>query len=242
MRRSRQSLLAFTLVKIPGRKVIGGTEGKIEQADVHVLAPTAGPYSGESGEHGISQSQPRHEVNHRQPEACRGRPWFTGQREETGLGLHQIIITRPVGTRPCATVGTQVRTDDLRVPALEVCVGQTEFFRHISAQVRTHGIGRLDQLVEHRPGLRPTEIQRKAFLVTVQRMVEKAVMWIEKMRPNTARHITTIVRVLDLDHLCAEISQKHRPERASAILFNGNDSDRCQRQHQRISNELTVIP
>ena len=51
------------------------------------------------------------------------------------------------------------------------------------------------------------------------------------MRPDRAAHVAALVRVLDLDHLGAEVGELHGAERPGAVLLDREDAHAGERQH-----------
>src|SRR5690606_18583452 len=77
-------------------------------------------------------------------------------------------------------------------------------------------------------------VQRDAFLIAVEGLVEMAVARPEIVRPHGAAHVAAVVRVLYLDHFGAQVGQMLRAERPRAILLYRDDAQSCQRQaHMR---------
>ena len=60
----------------------------------------------------------------------------------------------------------------------------------------------------------------------------------EEMRADGAADVAALGRVLDLDHLGAEIAQHHAAERPGPVLFDGNDAQAGEREHGKATVEL----
>ena len=82
-----------------------------------------------------------------------------------------------------------------------------------------------DKLVEYRTAFRLREIQRHASFVAVERVEEVTfARSLKKMWADATRHVAAVVRVFDLDDLCALVGEEHGPKRSGSILFNGDDT------------------
>src|SRR5581483_1394484 len=75
------------------------------------------------------------------------------------------------------------------------------------------------------------EVQRHALLVAVEGLEEVAVAVAEEVRPNRAADVAALGRVLDLDHLGAEVGEQHAAERAGTVLLDRDDAQSRQGKH-----------
>jgi hypothetical protein len=73
------------------------------------------------------------------------------------------------------------------------------------------------------------QIERDALLVAVEAVEELAVVAAvavaKEERPDPARHVAAIGRVLDLDDFGAEIGHLHRAVRPGAVLLDRDDPE-----------------
>jgi hypothetical protein len=119
--------------------------------------------------------------------------------------------------------------DDPRVGRCQGGIGQAELLRQIAAQIVEHRIGPRRQRMQHTPRRGFLQIERDALLVAVEAVEELAVVRplpiAKKERPDPPRHVAAIGRVLDLDHLGAEIGQLHRAVRPSPILLDRDNPE-----------------
>ena len=74
------------------------------------------------------------------------------------------------------------------------------------------------------------QIEREALLVAVERLEEERVLALLEGR-HVAADVAAGGRVLDLDHLGAEVGELESAPRAGAELLDGEDADVSQRQH-----------
>ena len=119
--------------------------------------------------------------------------------------------------------------DDLRIGRREMRVSQPEPFRQIAAQIVEKRVGARRQPVQYPARRRLLQIERDALLVAVEAVKELAVVALvavaEEKRPDAARHVAAIGRVLDLDDLRAEIGQLHRTVWSHAILLDRDNPE-----------------
>ncbi len=123
-----------------------------------------------------------------------------------------------------------MRADDLRVELLEVRIGEPELLRNVAAQIRSERIGARHQIVQHLLALGFAEIQRHAFLVAIEAVIENAVVLGEEERTDVARDVAAVVGILDLDDLGALVGEKHGAEGAGAVLLDGEHANALERQ------------
>ena len=77
--------------------------------------------------------------------------------------------------------------------------------------------------MQHLPSGCGLQVQRDAALAAVEGLEVQAGV-VGSVRRYVAAHIPTGVRVLDLDHLGAEVGQEQRAEWTGAELFHRDDS------------------
>src|SRR5205823_3196926 len=87
------------------------------------------------------------------------------------------------------------------------------------------------EVVEDRRRLRVTEVERDRLLVAVERLEEERVLAVLERR-HVAADVAARARILDLDHLRAEVGELQRPPRAGAELLDGEDPNVVERQPQ----------
>src|SRR3546814_8832312 len=72
-------------------------------------------------------------------------------------------------------------------------------------------------------------------LALVEQAVVAALAVVEEEGTDRARHVATVGRILQLDDLGADVGQVLRPPGTGAVLFDGEDADAFERQHERFS-------
>jgi hypothetical protein len=123
-----------------------------------------------------------------------------------------------------------VRADEARIRCLQLRVGQADLRRHIAAQVVEQRVCARDQIAEHRRPLGMLQVQRDALLVAVEGMEKLAVLGREEMRPDPPADVAAIARILDLDHLCAEVGEVERAPGSGAVLLDGEHAQALERR------------
>ena len=78
--------------------------------------------------------------------------------------------------------------------------------------------------MKNRLAFRPRNIQRKAFLVTVEGMEELRVLLVKEIRSDVARIIATHGRAFDFNHFRTLIRQELRAERPGSVLLDRKDA------------------
>ena len=127
-----------------------------------------------------------------------------------------------------------MRTDDARVRVLQGVVRQAELVGLVAAQVVQHGIRFRHESPERFLARGGFQVQRDAALVEVERLEEVTVVLTQEIRTHAARGIATLLAILDLDDIGAEIGQIHRAEGARAERLERQDADTLQRQVGRV--------
>ena len=107
---------------------------------------------------------------------------------------------------------------------LEVGVAEAELLRLVAAQVREDASDTRTRSSRTAARLGLAEVERERALVAVEALEEERVLAL-LVRRDVARDVAADGRVLDLDHLGAEVGELHRPERAGAVLLDRDDAD-----------------
>jgi len=115
---------------------------------------------------------------------------------------------------------------------LEVGVPQPQAGGLVAAQVRVDGVGGPNEVFEHRPRFGMPEVERDALLVPVERLEEQRVLALLERR-DVPPDIAAGARVLDLDHLGAEIGELQRSPGACTELLDRENADVGERLHAR---------
>ena len=120
-------------------------------------------------------------------------------------------------------------------------VRQPSRARLVAAEVRVDDVGGAHEILEHGARLGMAQIERDALLVSVERLEEERVLAFLERRHVTA-DVTARSRVLDLDHLGAEVGELERAPRPRAELLDGEDADVSQRQHLQPLSAARRLP
>ena len=217
-------------VEIPGREIGEVLHRGIEQAHIEV-ATLAGLARRKHPRHQRERGEePGHQIDDRQPHA-RGRPVrLAGQGQIAGLGLHQVIVARPMRARAVAAIGREMRADDLRIGRREIAVGQPELRWQIAAQIIEQRIRARRQPVQHLARRRLLQIEGQRLLGSIQ--PDEVTRESVDGRVVPAREVAAI-RPFDLDHARAEVRelprrerrrdrlQRHRPNSLSPLAGRG---------------------
>ena len=109
-------------------------------------------------------------------------------------------------------------------------VCESQLFRYVTAQIGGERIGARHQIVEHFLALRLSQIQSHALLVSIEAVIEEAVVLFEKERAHVPGNVTAVVGVFNLDYLGALVGEKHGAEGTGAVLLDGEHAHAFQRQ------------
>ena len=124
--------------------------------------------------------------------------------------------------------------DDPRVDVLQVVVGQPQALGLVAPQVVDYGLALGDQGFEDLPPRRRLQVQGEAALVAVESLEEVTVAFLEVERPDLAADVAAVGRVLDLDHLGAQVGHQHGAEGPGAVLLHGDHAHAFERQAGRV--------
>jgi len=111
----------------------------------------------------------------------------------------------------------------------ELLEGQPEPRRTVAPEVRVDGVGDAHEILENGPRVRMTQVEGERLLVPVEGLEEQRVLALLERR-HVASHVPAGARILDLDHLRAEVGELQRRPRAGAELLDGDDPDVLERQ------------
>ena len=114
--------------------------------------------------------------------------------------------------------------------SLQVVVGQAEPRRLVAAQVRVDDVRDAHEVLEDAARVRVAQVERDAPLVAVEGLEEERVLALLERR-HVAADVAAGRRVLDLDHLGAEVGELERPPRPGAELLDREHADVSQRLH-----------
>ena len=172
------------------------------------------------------------EIDQRQ--SALGRRPFRVARERLppGKALHHVVVASFGGARARHPEARQRAADHSRIDVLQLLVEQAQLLRLVAAQVRVDAVDVAHEVMKNPLCVLVSEVKRNRFLVAVERLEEERVFAFLVGR-HVATHVALRERVLDLDHLGAEIRQLERPPRAGSELFDRDDANVCKRQRHR---------
>ena len=97
------------------------------------------------------------------------------------------------------------------------------------------------------PRLGMREVERDAALVVAERLEEERVLALLERR-HVAADVAAAARILDLDHVGAEVGEMHAAPRARAVLLDRDDRDVLERRpphaaarRRRYSMQASVV-
>ena len=233
VRPARQAARDMALIEIPRRRIGQLVHRGVEQADVDVAALAGAVRRQDAGQKRGRKVAAGVEVDHRQAEADRRAVRLSGQAHEAGFGLHQIVIARPGGAGVAPAIGGQVPADDLRIDALQRRIGQFQLVRLVAAQIVRNRVGGLHQRFERRAPVRRLQVEGDGLLALRERLEELRIALAQQVGPDRAGDVAAARRVLDLDHLGAEIGQKLRAIGPGAVLLDRQDAQALQKRRHR---------
>src|SRR6516164_5015522 len=100
-----------------------------------------------------------------------------------------------------------MHTDDLGIDVCQLRICDPELGRQVAPKVIEHGIAALHEFAEDLLAFRVLQIESEAPLIAIEGLVKVAVSRPEKLRPDRTPNIPAIMKILDLDHLGAEVSK-----------------------------------
>jgi hypothetical protein len=133
--------------------------------------------------------------------------------------------------RPGHAEGAERAADDRRVEVPEGGVRNADLVGHVPPQVGKDHVADAHQVLEDAPAGRIGQVQLNALLVPVEGLEKQAVLIVLERR-DVAPNVTAGARILDFDHLGAEIGQVHAAERAGAVLLQRKNPHVFQRLHE----------
>ena len=214
----------------PGADVHQLVQGRVEQRDVAVATDTVAACTPEAGQHGDRRRIAAGQVDEREAALGRRAVRVAGQAHPPCEPLHHVVVAALGGARPGHAEARERAADDPRVDVLQVVVGQPQLRRLVAAQVRVDDVGAAHQVLEDVARLRVAQVERDAPLVAVERLEEERVLALGERR-HVAADVAAGGRVLDLDHVGAEVGELQRAPGPGAELLDREDPDVSQRLH-----------
>ena len=113
-----------------------------------------------------------------------------------------------------------MHTHDLGIDVCQLRVRDSKLGREVASEIVEHRIAALDQFAENLLTFWVLQIEAKAPLVAIKRLVEVAVARSEELRSNCAPNVPAVMEILDLDDLGAEIGKMLGAKGACSILLD----------------------
>jgi len=126
---------------------------------------------------------------------------------------------------------------------LHVVVEEAELACLVAAEIREEHVDMLDERLEDPARARLSQVELDALLVAVEGLEEERVLGLLKRRDVPA-YVAACGRILDLDHLRAEVGQLERGPRPGAVLLEREDADSRERRSgcHFVSSRATAAP
>ena len=150
-----------------------------------------------------------------------------GDAHQAADRLDERVVPRQVGTALLAEAG-DLAVDDAPVPFRDLLVADAEPLQGAGAEVRDDDVRALAQARRHRCVRRLLEVERDRALVAVRRVVVGRPAGGVGGRLPAARVVAA--RRLDLDHVRAEVAERHRDERPGEDARQVDDDDVVERR------------
>ena len=208
----------------PGADVHELVERRLEQRDVAIAADAVAAGAPEAGEERDHRRVAGREIDERQAGLRRRPVGLAGERLPAGEALHHVVVAAFRRPRAGHAEARERAAHDAGVHVLQLVVGEAELGRLVAPEVRVHRIGDAHEVVEDRRRIRVAEVERDRLLVAVERLEEDRVLALLEGR-HVAPDVTPRGRILDLDHLGAEICQLQGAPRPGAELLDGENAD-----------------
>src|SRR5581483_4260650 len=118
-------------------------------------------------------------------------------------------------------------------------VGETKTRRLVAAQVRVDDVHRAHEVLEDLTGVRVAQVERDRLLVAIEGLEEERALALLERR-DIAADVAAGRRVLELDHLRAEIGELERAPGTGAELLDGQDADVCERKAHAAARSSSI--
>ena len=201
----------------------------LEERDVAVAPDPVALGAPEAGQNRDRRRVSGGEIDEREPALRRWAGGGACQRHPPCEALNEIVVARLRSARPGRAEPREGAADDPWVDDSERRIVQAEATRKIAAQIRKDHVGPRHEVGEDRPAGVATKIEGDAQLPSVEGLEEQAVLALLEGR-HVASHVTSTRRILDLDHLGAEIRELQRGPGAGAVLLDGYDPNARERR------------
>ncbi len=201
----------------------------VVQRHVAVHADAVAPRGVDAGQQRDRRDHAAGVVDHRQAGLGGRAVGLAGDVHPAAEALQDVVVAGLLAPRPGHPEARQRAAHDGRVEVLEVVVGDLDLLGHVAAQVAVDRVGLAHEVLEDRAALGGGQVERQRALVAVEDLEEQRVLALG-VRGHVAAHVAARRRLLDLDHLGAEVGEVHASPGAGAVLLDGDDADVLQRQ------------
>ena len=197
--------------------VLSGSDHAVHQTHVHPL-PFAGNGAGvDCGKDADGYMKSAQNITQRRT-GTGGLPALgTGDGHHTAHGLSQNIIARAQVVGTVAAKARDRRIDDAGIDLLQDIIAQSQLVHHAGAVVFHHDIRFFDKLLEDLLALRGLQVQGDPLFVAVDvGKIDAFPLTIQIFgtEGGIAAGVVTAFGDLDLDDVCAHVSQHHGAEGA----------------------------
>ena len=197
--------------------VLSGSDHAVHQTHVHPL-PFAGNGAGvDCGKDADGYMKPAQNITQRRTGTGGLSALGTGDGHHTAHGLSQDIIARTQVVGTVAAKAGDRRIDDAGIDLLQDIIAQSQLVHHAGAVVFHHDIRFFDKLLEDLLALRGLQVQGDPLFVAVDvGKIDAFPLTIQIFgtERGIAAGVVTAFGDLDLDDVCAHVSQHHGAEGA----------------------------
>ena len=197
--------------------VLSGSDHAVHQTHVHPL-PFAGNGAGvDCGKDADGYMKPAQNITQRRTGTGGLSALGTGDGHHTAHGLSQDIIARTQVVGTVAAKARDRRIDDAGIDLLQDIIAQSQLVHHAGAVVFHHDIRFFDKLLEDLLALRGLQVQGDPLFVAVDvGKIDAFPLTIQIFgtEGGIAAGVVTAFGNLDLDDVCAHVSQHHGAEGA----------------------------
>ncbi|GJE59985.1 hypothetical protein MPOCJGCO_2094 [Methylobacterium trifolii] len=214
-----------------GGEVHAGVEGQqgghgVEHGHVDAAALPRALALPQGRQHALRRVEPGHEVGDRGADLRRRPVRVAGDVHDAGFALEDQVVARPVRVRSGQAEARDAAIDQAGIVLPQPLEAEAEPVHRPGPEVLDHHVGGGGQPQDQVPAGRRLEVDGAALLVPVDRQ-EVGALAAEEGRPVGARLVAPS-RLLDLDHVGAEIAELHRREGAGDHPAEVEDSHACQ--------------
>src|SRR5207249_6677234 len=206
------------------------SERRLQQRAVHALAAAGAVAQPQGAEHAERAQDARRQIEERDAAADGCAAGLAGDRHDAAERLHERLVAGALGARARAAEGRDGAVDEPRVFPRQRLVAEAELLHRPRAEVLDQDVGRRGEAPHEGDAVRLLEIDGDAALVAVVDEVAGGLAVL--VRGPRARFVTD-ARVLDLDHVGAEVSEQRAAVGAGQHAREVHDTDTIEGQRRR---------